>query len=599
MKISKANFIVISITMITILILFQFSNLSAIYTSQAMKNKNAEQNITITENDTIQAQNLFSSASYSTALIGSKSNRETNIAQEWCIYTKRTFCRFPSLASFSDSISSDCKLLIVNEYAIDTEEDISILTQASKMGIHIIFTSLPDTSLLHSSKELLNLTGISQIRSDSYQTNGMTVFDGFLLGGKTTYHNLKKTVPYFLLASGTKTYISGTVKHQKKKEIKNEELPPIVWRNHYENSFVFSVNCDFFEDHTGLGILTAMLSETANYTIYPIVNAQSIICQNFPYLSNENSTEISKHYFYTSKALCENVLWPDIVSILSATDDKFSGMIAPKLEYSGPGNVNKDALSFYFKQTEKISGELGISGDQLESKSFYEEKLTYDTALFRELAAEYTFTVFSPGNMPESIYEKYLNTDKQDSILSDIRTLILPKEQEQKPILFFYNNDIIALANTINGFSHTDEEDLYLRSIETALGYSAVSLDFSHVIYPTGKGDDWTQLSKDVSRYLDTYWQSFRKAFSQVTVSEADQKAREFFALSYTSYRRSNTINLSITNFHTEAAFLLDLTDERIISISGGTYVQAEKGKYVITAKQKDVSIKVADDFIE
>lgn len=599
MKISKANFIVISITMITILILFQFSNISAIYTSQAMKNKNAEKDVTITLSDTIQAANLISPASYSTALIGSKVNCETNIAQEWCVYTKRSYCRFTSLRDFSDNVSSDCKLLIANADVIDTPEDISILTQTAKMGMHIILTSLPDTSLFHSSKELQKLTGIRKIPSDMYKTNGITLYEGFLLGGKTTYHKLKKSIPYFLLESGTKTYISGIIKNQKKKKIKNEDLPPVVWRNQYESSFVFCVNYDFFQDHTGLGMLTAMFAETSNYYIYPIVNAQSVICQNFPYLSNENSGEISKQYFYSSKSFSENVLWPDMVSILNATSENFSGMIAPKLEYSGSQEVLEDSLNFYFKQTEKISGELGISGDQMESSSFYEEKLISDTETFRKMAPEYTFTVFSPGSMPESVYRKYLNNAEQDSILSDIRTLILPKEQKQEPLFSFYNSRVITMSGTIDGFSHTDKEDLYLRSIETALGYSAVYLDFRRVIYPAGKNDDWTALSKNLSRYLDTYWQSFRKTFDQLTVSEADQKTRQFFALDYTSHRQGNTINLTISNFKTEASFLLNLTNERIVSVSGGTYTRAETGKYVINATESTLSIEVASERIE
>ena len=599
MKISKSNFIAISVTMIAILILFQFSNLSSIYASQAMKNANAEQEVTISAYTTIQAPKLFSPAGYTTALIGGKSNWETVIAEEWCLYTKQKYYRFPSLDDFYENISKNCKLLIVNSYVIDSSRDINILTRLANRGVNIILTSLPDISLFRSYPKLMELTGVRKIQADSYYTDGMTIYEGFLMGGKSTYEDIKKRVPYFLLESGTKIYISAAVKHQERKNIKNEELPPILWRNYYGNGFIFCVNYDFFQDHTGLGMLSAMLSETTSYNLYPIVDAQVVICQNFPYLSNENSSRISQQYFYTSKAFCENVLWPDVVSILGATEDKFSGMIAPKFEYSDSEDVNLDALSFYFKQNERISGELGISGDQMESMAFHEEKIKYDTKKFKQLAPDYIFTVFSPGSMPESIYEYYLNYYAEESILSNIRTLILPKEQEHNPILSFYNTTILALSCTNDGFSHTDKEDLYLRSIETALGYSAVSLDFSRVIYPGGKADDWTALSRDMARFLDTYWKSFREAFEQVNISEADQKARKFFALDYNAYRRNNTISLSISDFEDNASFLLDLTDEKVVSVSGGTFIKAEKDKYVIHADSKHVSIEVAEDLSE
>ena len=90
MKISKSAFVTMSVTMIAILVLFQFSNISAIYASQAMKNANAEQDITITSNKTIQASKLHSPSTYETALIGGKNNWETMIAEECFIYSFRS-----------------------------------------------------------------------------------------------------------------------------------------------------------------------------------------------------------------------------------------------------------------------------------------------------------------------------------------------------------------------------------------------------------------------------------------------------------------------------------------------------------------------------
>jgi len=584
--------------MIAILILFQFSNLSAIYTSEAMKNKNAEKDVLLTVNDTTQKEDLLTRSSYSTAIIGSTVNRESNLALEWCIYTKRTFYRFSSLEEFSNNSSNHCTLLITSADYIDDDKDVKLLLRQAKAGVHVILTSMPETSFIRDSSAFQQLSGIRRINRDEFKINALTMYEGFLLGGKTTYRKIKRTLPYFQLASGTKTYVIGEVRDQKALGIKNEDLPPIVWRNHIENGFVFCTNFDFFKDHTGLGMLTTMLSETQKYYIYPIVNAQNIIFQNFPYLSSENDEAISKDYYYSSKSLCENVLWPDVVSILNATGDKFNGMIAPKLEYSDDSQeAYENALTFYFEQNEKITGELGISGDQLDGYNYYDEKIKYDTALMGRLAPEYLFTVFSPGNMPESVYRKYLDNPKDDSILANIRTVILPKSEVQKPLLSFYNDDIIRMANTVDGFSHTNEEDIYVRSIETALGYSSVSLDFTRVLYPSGKKDDWTKLSKNLSRFLDTYWATFRNGFKQVTASETDTRIRNFFAVNYNSFRRENTINLSIYD-NMETSFMLNLNNERILHIEGAAYVEIERGRYVLTATEKDVTIEVTADSI-
>lgn len=586
--------------MITILLLFQFSNISANYVSKSMYNQNAEEHVSISSTQILDREVLELPENYNTAIIGSPRNQEANIAEEWCIYTKRTYQRFMNLREFIANPSSYCTMIILNSISVCTKKDVDILYHQSKLGINIILTSLPNTTFIRSSEKFKRLIGIRGVYQATYRISGMTLYDGFLLGGKTTYKKLEKSVPYFRLRSGTKTYITGYIKRQKELNIKNEDLPPLLWRNQTEDSFVFVVNCDFFQDHTGLGMLSAMLSEAMPYNIYPIVNAQNVVCQNFPYLSNENSDKTAEHYYYTSKALCENVLWPDMVSILNATEEKFSGMIAPKLEYSNKEhNVSTDSISFYFDQNEKISGDLGLSGDQMENLARYEDKIKYDTEAMAKLAPHYKFTVFSPGNMPEFIYKHYLGEKGQDSILSSIRTLITKKGLDTNPIISFYDNKILQMTTTIDGFSHKDVEDLYLKSIETALGYSSIYLDFTRAIYPTKRGDDWTRLSNNLSRYLSTYWRTFRKGFDQVTVSESDKKARRFLALDYYSKREKDSIQLNIVNIKESASFLLCLNDEKVVSVKGAEYIEMERGKYVINTSSDKVLIEVAADAVK
>lgn len=594
MKISKSNFIVMTITMLAILFLFQFSNLSSIYTSRATNNSNTETTKQITANETIEAQDLESSISYTTAIIGDERESEVRIAKEWCIYIKRSYAHYKTLKAFHNDLSQHCKLLIVNSDVINNHSDINILSEVTRIGINIIFTSLPKTSLIKGSEQLKNILGIKRIVNPNYYTDGLTIYEGFLLGGKTTYEDYKIHIPYYELTSGTKTYIVGEMKNKKKNNIQNESLPPIVWRSYYDNSFVFSVNTDFFKDHTGLGMLTSMLSETNEYFIYPIVNAQNIVCQNYPYLSNENTQEMTNQYYHSTKAFCENVLWPDLTQILNATGDKFTGMLAPKLEYSNSEEeILANSIDYYFRQNEKISGEIGLSGDQMESQSFYQEKLSLDSDTLKELLPNYTFNVFAPGKMPESVYKDYVGNKEKSSVLSSIKTIVLPKETEESSIFSFYNENIISMTNTIDGFSHTDEEDLYMRSIQTALGYSSVYLDFTQVLYPTSIQDDWTKLSQNFSRYLTTHWEVYRKVFDQITVSDTDLKARRFLALSYNSYRQNDIITLSISNFQGKASFILHLSNERITSVSDGNFAEIETNKYVITANAKDIVIHV------
>lgn len=584
-----------SITMLTILFLFQFSNISVLYTSKATINHFAEEDVTIYAQNSVQETTLQNDFDYSVAIIGNENNYESNLCVEWCIYQKKAYARFDDLQEFYTNTSKNCTLLLVNSMVVNTPSDIKILEKACTYKIHIIFTSLPETDLILNSDGLKNILGIHSLKTDAYRADGITIYENFLLGGKTSYKKLKKTIPYFKLRSGIKAYIVGNIKHQKKQKIKNEDLPPILWRYHTGKNFVFAVNADFFSDHTGLGMLTAMLAETGDYLLYPIVNAQTVVCQNYPYLSNENTDIISEKYYYETQSLCQNVLWPDIISILDATGEKFSGMISPKLEYSNSlEGVSSNTISFYYKQTELVKGNLGLSGDQMESALFYKKKLKFDTEMFQQKVPSYLFTIFSPGKMPESIYKLYL-TSKTENILSNIRTLVLDKENQQSPVISFYNDKIVSMSNTINGFSHDADEDLYLKSIETALGFSSVSLDFTQVYYPSKDRDDWTRLTKNLSRYLNTYWAEFRKGFEQTTVAEADKKARRFLALNFNTFKQGNTINLSIDNFYQNASFILKLPNGRITSIKGADFKKLENNVYVIDAVKKNVVITVAD----
>lgn len=594
MAISKSNFFIISTILLAVLFLFQFSNISARYVSQATTNETVTESYTKLNRDSaIETTTLMNEESYSTALIGESSNNEVKLVMEWCTYLKRTWCRFDNLTRFkANTASGQCKLLVINSTAIKQDNDISILQEAASGGTHIIMTTLPDVEIIRSSKTLQRLLGIKMMGIDPIDVQNLTFFDGFLLGGKTTYKHLHRTVPYYYLSSGTKTYVTGGIQKQKKLKIKNEDLPPIVWRNQYENSFIFAVNWNFFTDHTGLGMLTAMLSDTGEYFIYPIINAQCVICQNYPYLSNENSEVTTEKYYHTSNALARNVLWPDIVSILGATNERFTGMIAPKFQYSDTEKpIYHESIDYFYTNNEKISGELGISGDQIEGDDFYGKKLKYDSENLSQMLPDYTFTLFAPGEMLDDTYNEYLG--KPGTMLSDIRTIILKKEHLGKQILSYYNDTILMMMNTIDGFSHKDMEDIYMRSLQTALGYSSVELDFKRVFYPETSNDDWTQLSKNLSSYLETYWRIYRGHFDQVTASGADEKARRFLALNYTSFRRKNTLNLVIDNFEQEASFMLILTGESIESISGGTYTELENDRYVINADSKNVVIKL------
>ena len=135
-----------------------------------------------------------------------------------------------------------------------------------------------------------------------------------------------------------------------------------------------------------------------------------------------------------------------------------------------------------------------------------------------------------------------------------------------------------------------------MRSIETALGYSCINVDMQRVLYPTSDKDDWTKLSKKLSSYLNTYWSVYRNAFEQTDISHTDIRTRQFLSVNYKVYRYNDTINLSVTNLRGSASFVLNLSNEKITAITGGTFQKIEHNRYRITVTDPDVIIDVSSD---
>ena len=83
-----------------------------------MYNQNAEEHVSISSTQILDREVLELPENYNTAIIGSPRNQEANIAEEWCIYTKRTYQRFMNLREFIANPSSYCTMIILNSISV-------------------------------------------------------------------------------------------------------------------------------------------------------------------------------------------------------------------------------------------------------------------------------------------------------------------------------------------------------------------------------------------------------------------------------------------------------------------------------------------------
>lgn len=84
---------------------------------------------------------------------------------------------------------------------------------------------------------------------------------------------------------------------------KNSLLPAILWRNSVDTAKIFCVNGDYLADISAVGILDAMMGETYDYDIYPVINAQNLVIADLPTFVSENEEEMQKRYSQSAQAV--------------------------------------------------------------------------------------------------------------------------------------------------------------------------------------------------------------------------------------------------------------------------------------------------------
>lgn len=516
------------------------------------------------------------------------------VVAEWTGYTKRGLTVYGSLEEYSVDAEHLPEAVLLDSAYLDFDRDTQTLTGMAEQGVHLIFCNLPKTSVIRGNKELQTLLGINHIQKDTVQLEGVHLFGGFLLGGAVQYHattekeekkqDLDLNIPWYITRSGTKAYMVGMMEN---KEIKNEYLPSIIWRNSLGETKIFVVNGDYMADSTGLGILTAFMSELHDYELYPVINAQNIVFANYPGLASENEEEMKERYSRTQKEVFRDIVWPGVAAISERSKMKLTCLIAPQLDYLDGQVPNEEDLTYYLKLMKEKSAEAGLSASQVSNLPL-EEKLKEDMAFLDQCIENYAFQSLYVGDKED--YLPLLGTE----LLQDIRTVVQDYDKG-RPVVSYANEDVTLQSATIDGFCHTYSEDIRVKSLETALGYSNIVADMKRLAYPESEEDSWEKMYDELASNTDTYWKNFT-AFEQTVLSESDGRIRDFLALDFSDERRENTIHLKVENLHKQAWFILRTHGESIEEIKGGSYEEIEEGAYLIQVKKDEVAITLKSD---
>lgn len=606
--VSRRNYLTIAMMFVILLFMFQFTGVMKEQLSEYESNEYADDTTTSFQRSDAFLAEQTSADACEVIYVGEAGGAEESVVKTWCSYRKRTFFCSSSLALL-DSLQDDAlQVLVVDGSKVTSEEEVAVLRREAQMGVTVIFATLPQSSVIREYRDLRELLGIRAVIADEIPLAGMHLFSGFLLGGEEIYEvtepgeeerqDMNPSVPWYTTGAGTKTYMVGTLSDETieqtvdneiraqyvgmdEEAAKNSLLPAILWRNSVDTAKIFCVNGDYLADISAVGILDAMMGETYDYDIYPVINAQNLVIADLPAFVSENEEEMQKRYSQSAQAVYQEIVWPSLTSIASRTGAKMTCMMTPQFTYTDEEEPDGENVTYYLKRLKEEHAEAGLSADSREGIPL-SEKIKQDQTFWQTYAPSYRFL---------SLYADGVKSIGEESALpAEIRTVALGSGASEA--VGYLNENVTLQPSTSSGIRHTFLDDFKVKCMETALGYSNITLDLYSVTYPEGDEDSWEKMSKKIAANLGTYWKAY-EAFDATTLTESDVRIRRFLALDYKQQRTDNVIILSLEHREDAAWFLLRLHGEEVTEVAGGSFEEVEDGVYLILAEEDEVSVEV------
>ena len=600
--VSKRKFFSMAIMMFVLFFLFQFSMVlrdsrNAYDVNSHLTEKKADGENQWTPSDSDSNSSTVTGDDISVVFVGDKSGDMGTAVSRWCTYAKRKMISSKSVNAYKADDKNLPEMMILESEKYAEGDNLTTLETLEKKGVIIVFGCLENVKNIQDNKDLMKFLGIQTVAAEETHLTGVKLFEGLLLGGEVIYdtpkekeekkrQDLELDVPWYQVGSGTKTYMVGLFDKKTGKDVENEDLPTLIWRNGIENGSIFAVVGDYMKDSTALGLLDGMRAEASQYTIYPVVNAQNLSMVNFPVFADENNAEMMKLYSQSATGISRDIMWPSLVSIVEKSGMKMTCFIQPQADYTDDVEPETGNLEFYLKQMKEQSTEAGIS---LEYQKLYkaEDKVTKDTEFFEKEGTNYRFgAAFAKEKDLKGILK-----DTDSGLLGDVGTLVCDYTEDQ-PVVSYYSDSVTLQTVTSDGMNYAYSDDIRMRSIQTALGYTNVMLDMYDIFWPQEKTDRWEVMQKRFSSNLLTYWKNFA-GFDSTTLSESNARTRTFLNLDYSQSREDNEITLKTSE--PGSWFVLRLHDEEIDEVEGGTETKLEDNAYLIYAEVTTVKIQVKE----
>ena len=528
--------------------------------------------------------------------VGDASGEIARAADRWCTYAKWNLATCSSMDEVQEESETLPEMLILESEKYANGSNLKKLEKMVQNDVIIVFGCLEDPKTIDHNEELKQFLGIDNVMSQRTELTGVRLFKGFLLGGEVSYEtpeeadekerqDLALEVPWYQVGSGTKTYMMGLLPQSEMNgTIRNEELPALIWRNGIAGGSVFAVVGDYMKDSTALGLLDGMVTEASEYYLYPVVNAQNLSMVDFPAFADENSETMAELYGQQVTGIGRDIMWPSLVSIVEKGKMKMTCFMQPQADYEDGAAPDNKNLVFYLKQMKEQNAEAGLSLQYKNAESL-NNKLAQDAEFFRKSGSSYRYGAAFVEEQNLNTVQEALNTE----MLKDVSTLVC-EYTEAEPVVSYYTDEVTLQTVTSDGMNYHYSDDIRMRSIQSALGYTNVMLNMQDIFWPERDTDRWQIMQKHFSSNLLTYWKNFT-VFDSTTLSESNTRVRTFLNLDFSQSRSEDEIILQTSQ--AGSWFVLRTHGEEIADIEGGTQTKIEEGAYLICAEDTTVKIQV------
>ncbi|MCR5206618.1 MAG: DUF2194 domain-containing protein [Lachnospiraceae bacterium] len=584
---SRRDFFAIFLMMATLFFIFQFSLVMKAQGNQYDVNEH------VIEVDLKASDVPVTESDKKVWFIGDIEGQVGDAVRQWCTYTRQeleVFSEIPEPAEVPG-----LQAIVIDPKTVNVLHKTYKIMKLTDMGACIIFGDLPDAEYVDKDDNLKKLLGITKVVSPQVHVEGVQIFKGFLLGGETVYavnknkpeekkfEDLDLDIAWYDTGLGTKTYIVGVMDEEK---VHPYDFPKMIWRSYYNGTFVYAVNGDYLQGMMGIGFLDSMLYDINDYYIYPVVNANSIVFADFPYLTSENSEKLKTIYSRDAEAFQRDIAWPGIISMATRSDFCMSCFLSDRYNYASDEETSVSETKFYLQQMKELDAEAGKSLDY-NGNITLKEKADLTRKYYQDAGINYRF---------RSLYIREWKDELKDILENDetdIRTVVSSDRKNNQAISFCSENVTLQYA-TNKADEYTFKNDLLYKSLLTSLGYTNVLVDMGQVIWPESKDDEWQIFFDHVFSYVTSYWSDWM-IFDATTISESDARIRKMLSVKYSDERNGDTIVLHSSGAD-ENFFIIRLHDTEIVDISDNAeFTRIEKDSYLLRVKPGDTYITVKE----